>query len=287
MGNNELISFKGMVDGVRINLNASAGIFELIEALEQRIAESKAFFGDGDCRISFGGRQLSASEKQRLQEIMKKILPMSRVEFDSDKPKTISHTDWVEVYKDRNKEAEAKEPETSGEARTETAIKEPDTDEFISVLRSSRARFYEGTLKEGMMLDSDGHLVLLGSVCEGAELVAAGNIIVIGGLYGTAHAGCNGHNGSYIMAMDMRPEGLAIARTAEMYTYPEEQNTEPEPSSDKKTFFDKLRKKPEIDEQEQEKPDNNPISAVALLKNNKITVDNFTLEDFTNLKNMV
>ena len=48
MDSRELIAFKGTVDGVRINLNADAGIFELLDALQERIAGSKAFFGDGD-----------------------------------------------------------------------------------------------------------------------------------------------------------------------------------------------------------------------------------------------
>ncbi len=278
MDSKELIAFKGTVDGVRINLNSDAGIFDILDALTERIADSKAFFGDGDCKISFGGRKLSAGDKQRLEELMKKILPLCRVSFDADTPATIPQTDWVNAYKERGKEPEQKVVEKEDFSQPE---------DFISVFRSNRARFYEGTLKEGMTLDSDGHLVLLGSVSKGAELVAAGNIIVIGGLYGTAHAGCNGHNGSYIIAMDMRPEGLAIASTGEMYTYSDTENTESEPIADKKSFFDKLRKKPEIVGLEPEKPDNNTIPAVALLKNNKIQLDNFTIQDFTNFKNMV
>ncbi|MDO4528486.1 MAG: septum site-determining protein MinC, partial [bacterium] len=210
MENKELISFKGMVDGVRINLSDSAGIFELLEALEERIAGSKAFFGDGDCKIRFGGRLLSTSDKQRLEELLKKILPLCRVSFDSEASKAIPQTDWIVAYKERGKESEEVE---------QPKAEEPKKEDFISVFRSNRARFYEGTLKEGTTLRSDGHLILLGSVSEGAALIAAGNIIVIGGLYGTAHAGCNGHNGSYIIAMDMHPEGLAIAQVAEEYTY--------------------------------------------------------------------
>ena len=278
MESKELITFKGMVDGVRINLSEEAGIFELLDALAERIGESKAFFGDGDCKISFGGRLLSAGDRQRLEELMKKILPLCRVSFDTDAAKSVSQTDWVLAYKERGKEPEPKATEKQ---------EQPEPGEFISVFRSNRARFYEGALKEGMTLHSDGHLVLLGSVCKGAELTAAGNIIVIGGLYGTAHAGCNGHNGSYIIAMDMRPEGLAIAQTAEEYTYSDAEDDIEASENDKKTLFDKLRKKSDIDETVSEKSDSDTISAVALLKNNKIQLDNFTIQDFTNLKNMV
>lgn len=278
MDSRELIAFKGTVDGVRINLNADAGIFELLDALEERIAESKAFFGDGDCKISFGGRTLSTGEKQRLEEHMKKILPLCRVVFDSDAPKSVQQTDWVNAYKERGKEPEQKPVENEEQSQPE---------DFISVFRSNRARFYEGTVKDGMTLHSDGHLILLGNVSEGASLIAAGNIIVIGGLYGLAHAGCNGHNGSYIIAMDMKPQGMAIAQTVEEYTYSETEEPEAIEPAGKKTLFNMFRKRPEQDGAVIEKPDNSAFSGIALLKNNKITVDNFTIEDFTNLKNMV
>ena len=272
----ELISFKGTADGVRINLDESAGIFDLLDALKERIDGSKAFFGDGDCKISFGGRLLSSSDKQRLEELLKEILPLCRVCFD-DISKPIPQTDWILAYKERGKDSEEPEPEN--------IEKEPD--DFISVFRSNRARFYEGELKEGVTLRSDGHLILLGTVTKGSSLIAAGNIIVIGGLYGTAHAGCNGHNGSYIIAMDMRPEGLAIAQTAEEYTYSEPVASEEAVVDEKKTFFNVFRKKTETEGNISEKEDSTAFSAVALLKNNKIHLDNFTIEDFTNLKNMV
>ena len=45
----EHITFKGMADGVRINLDDTAGIFELLGELENKIINSIAFFGDCYC----------------------------------------------------------------------------------------------------------------------------------------------------------------------------------------------------------------------------------------------
>lgn len=279
MEKRETVSFKGMADGVRINLGEEEGIFELLESLKQKILANKAFFGDGDCRISFGGRRLSGSDKQRLEELLKTLLPLCRVSFESDSAKSVTASDWLLAYRERAESANEK-------AETEPNPEQRQPEEFISVFRSNRARFYEGTLKDGMTLRSDGHLILRGTVSEGASLIAAGNIIVIGGLYGTAHAGCNGHNGSYITAFDMRPEGLAIAQTAETYTYSDETRAEEDTAEGKKKFFGVFRKKTEEDESPEEKPDL-PFLVTALLKNNKIQFDNFTIGDFTNSKNMV
>lgn len=281
MVNGELVKFKGMVDGVRINLSSDADIFELIDELEKKIESNKGFFGDGDCRISFGGRTFSSVDKKRLDELSKKLLPMCRVEFEAEKQKELPQTDWILAYKERNSQ---NEPSKTEERKDEEESDKP----FISVLKSNRARFYQGIVKEGMTLRSDGHLVLLGNVNEGASLIAAGNIVVIGGLYGTAHAGCNGHNGSYIIAMDMHPEGLAVAHCAEEYLYSGEEAEEQEDTVDKKrSFFDNFRKKAEDTDKEQPKEEPKNTAAIALLKNDKIEIDNFTIQDFTNLKNMV
>ena len=276
MENKELISFKGTADGVRINLDDEVMMSELFDQLRAKIENSKAFFGDGDCKICFGGRRLSGADKERLNVIMKELLPLCRIEFDTDSTKSPPQTDWLLAYRERGKETEKPQ---------EIEQPQKSTDDFISTFRSNRARFYEGTLKPNMTLRSDGHLILLGTVNENASLIAVGNIIVIGGLYGTAHAGCNGHNGSYIMAMDMRPQCLAIAQTVEEYTYADTTVDDVQADTEKKSSFLKFCKKSENESIEVEKPDFNAVSAVALLKNNKIQLDNFTFEDFTNLKN--
>lgn len=284
MEKTELTAFKGMVDGVRIKLAEDGRIFEIAQELEKKLVENKVFFGDGNCRIRFGGRRLSEGEKNRLEELVKRYLPLSRVEFESEIKKEQPKTDWISAYKE-------KAAKTEEESEDDIAQKVQDTanEEFVSVFRSNRARFYEGTVKDGMKLTSDGHLILLGSVEMGGELSAAGNIIVIGGLYGKAHAGCNGHNGSYIIAMDMRPEGLAISHTGELYEYPESEEQTEQVQSEaepKKGIFDKLRKKeredePIANEEQTERP------MIAELKNNKIELDKFSIQDFTNPKNMI
>ena len=279
MEKKELVSFRGMVDGVRINLGEDSGIFDILTELEKKILQSKAFFGDGDCHISFSGRHLSSVDKQRLEELAKRLMPLCRISFDEENKKAAQQTDWILAYKERDTEAQAQQPE-------EKPAENTDESGFVSILRSNRARLYQGVVKPGLTLRSDGHLVLLGTVLEGAALIATGNIIVIGGLYGTAHAGCNGHNGSYIIAMDMRPEGLAIAQTGEEYVYGDNPPADAEPDiEEKKTFFEKFKKKTE--QIEEEKKEETEFCAVALLKNNKIVIDNFTIQDFTNLKNML
>lgn len=83
--------------------------------------------------------------------------------------------------------------------------------------KSSRARFYEGLVKSGRVVESDGHLILAGSVEEGGTVIANGNIIILGSLFGSAQAGCLGNAGAYIAAMNMQPTDLRIAHINRKY----------------------------------------------------------------------
>ncbi len=294
----ELVKFKGMGEGVRIILDASAPMYELLEALEKKILESKAFFGSGNCLIRFSGRRLTGGERTRLEELIEKLLPLGKIDFSTEEKKTEKAADWIVEYKERHGRgmhpaetviAHDTERERNEKAAETAERKQPEEEEFLSILRSNRARLYQGYVHEGMTIRSDGHLVLLGEAEHGSELIAVGNILVIGGLYGTAHAGCNGHNGSYIFAMDMKPEKLAIAEHSKVYTYNDDDTAIEvyDGEDDRKGIFGRFRKKKEIEEFQDKNTEKTEKSAVALWKNNKIEVDNFTIQAFTNSKNMI
>ena len=291
MDEKKLVSFKGMGDGVRINIDAYSDMYDIIGALEAKIEQNKAFFGDGNCRIQFAGRKFTPGETQRITDTMKRLLPSARLEFyNGSEKKTAASNDWILEYKEKSAGTAEEHPAEKVIKHERPVKKEEIEKDLYSLFRSNRARLYQGFVHEGMTMRSDGHLILLGTAEKGSELIAVGNILVIGGLYGTAHAGCNGHDGSYILAMDMKPERLKIAHKWEDYTYDEEVEDvpdEPEEEAPRRGLFDRLRKNRETPEPAPEAPEKQEFSAVALLKNNKIELDNFTIRTFTNPKNMV
>ena len=71
--------------------------------------------------------------------------------------------------------------------------------------------FHTGTLRAGQNLQSEGHLVVLGDVNPGAEVVAAGNIVVLGVLKGLVHAGAGGDRSACVSALQMCPTQIRIA----------------------------------------------------------------------------
>ncbi len=64
----------------------------------------------------------------------------------------------------------------------------------------SETKFVQGSLRCGRREEYSGSLVICGDVNAGAEIIAGGNIMVLGALRGLAHAGANGNKRAIISA---------------------------------------------------------------------------------------
>jgi septum site-determining protein MinC len=73
--------------------------------------------------------------------------------------------------------------------------------------------YHRGTLRGGQSLANVGHVVVVGDVNPGAELVAGGDIVVFGALRGVAHAGAQGETSARVYALSLAPTQLRIATT--------------------------------------------------------------------------
>ena len=75
------------------------------------------------------------------------------------------------------------------------------------------------TLRGGSAVHHEGHVIIVGDVNPGAEVIAAGDVIVWGKLRGLVHAGAMGDNGAIVCALLFEPTqlriGNAIARMPE------------------------------------------------------------------------
>jgi septum site-determining protein MinC len=77
----------------------------------------------------------------------------------------------------------------------------------------SAVLYHRGTLRGGQSLANVGHIVIVGDVNPGAELVAGGDIVVFGALRGVAHAGAQGDRSARVYALILEPTQLRIATT--------------------------------------------------------------------------
>lgn len=67
------------------------------------------------------------------------------------------------------------------------------------------------TLRSGQKVVFAGNVVITADVNPGAEIEAEGDIIILGTLRGTAHAGCAGNKEATVSALSMNPTQLRIA----------------------------------------------------------------------------
>ena len=74
-----------------------------------------------------------------------------------------------------------------------------------------QAQVVRQTIRSGQTTSyADGSVIIFGDVNPGGEVVAAGDIIVLGALRGNAHAGAHGRLSSVIIALELVPLQLQI-----------------------------------------------------------------------------
>lgn len=74
----------------------------------------------------------------------------------------------------------------------------------------SDALMLTGRVRSGQKVSARKHLVILGDVNPGAEVVAGGDILIMGSLRGTAIAGQADHEDAIVLALDFQPTQVQI-----------------------------------------------------------------------------
>lgn len=110
-------------------------------------------------------------------------------------------TENKEEVCEQNKPAKAG-PKTQAKATPKTPGKQPERSPVL---------FLRQTLRSGQAISHKGHLVIVGDVNPGAEIMAEGDITIWGALRGMAHAGVGGNTGAEIRALKFEPIQLRIA----------------------------------------------------------------------------
>jgi len=178
MSRNSSVAFKGNKEGLSIYLNADFDYISLKEQLIQKIESAKLFF-EGAKVISIQGKCLSNEEKEEIKSIINSHYGMTMDEKIEDK-----------IEQEFTLAAE----ETISEV----------TEEGIT-------KFFRTTIRSGQSIKFEGNVVIIGDVNPGGEVIADGNILVMGSLRGMAHAGAKGSEKAFVAAFCLQPTQLRIA----------------------------------------------------------------------------
>lgn len=95
--------------------------------------------------------------------------------------------------------------------RINKPLPERTTHSIETALTGEEAVLVRRTLRSGFSLQNSGHIVVIGDVNPGGEIVAGGDVVVWGRLRGMVHAGAEGNEDAVVCAMDLTPTQLRIA----------------------------------------------------------------------------
>lgn len=188
------IAIKGIREGLLLTIRSDGGEWaELTARLAMRIDEQRGFFKGARVALDVGSRPVRHHELDSLRALLTKR----------------EVTLWAVISTSGT---------TQGSARNlglETALvpqhEQLETPEVNPEEVGTPGVLIDHTLRSGRTVRYDGHVIVVGDVHPGAEIVAGGNIIIWGRLRGTVHAGALGDESAVVCALDLVPTQLRIA----------------------------------------------------------------------------
>jgi len=97
----------------------------------------------------------------------------------------------------------------------------PALDTTDSVAEAGAGLFLRCNLRAGQSVRFGGDVCVLGNVEAGAEIIADGDVVVWGVLYGIVHAGASGDDEAVVCALDMSPTQLSHVGVAQAEGFPQ------------------------------------------------------------------
>lgn len=182
----QLIAIKGGRNGLRLQLDETAPWPDLLESVRTQLAQGSSFFNGAQVVVDVGERSLEDGQLAELLGLM---------QSHGLKPASLAST----------------ARESRAVARSAGIAARPLLRHVAEAEERGDALLHTRTVRSGQLVRHQGHIIILGDVNAGAEIVAGGNVIVWGRIRGTIHAGALGDRSSLICALDLRPTQLRIA----------------------------------------------------------------------------
>ncbi len=186
MYNNDGILIKGNKDGINttINMNKFACFDDMLVLLIKKLSKGKHFYKGTTLILRIDLKLVNKKEVGILKEKL-----LTQIEL-----KDI-------VLEDIEKEIEQ--------------VNEKEVKVFSGVYEG-KTKFIRKTVRGGECINYQGNIVIVGDINSGAEVYAAGNVIVLGRIRGKVSAGTNGNTKAVIAAFLLQPELLKIANVIAM-----------------------------------------------------------------------
>ena len=186
------MQIKGVKDGLLVTLGEGAWA-DLEVVLLQTVDERAVFFKGARVTLDVGNHIIRAAELGALRDRL------------SGKGITLWAVISSSLVTEQNAQVLGLATRIST-PRPERTIKPLDTNP-----EGQAAIFVQRTLRSGFKVSHHGHIVVLGDVNPGAEVIAGGSVVVWGRLRGVVHAGAQGDDKAVVCALELDPMQLRIA----------------------------------------------------------------------------
>ncbi len=195
---------KGTPQGILLRPQTSSWE-ELLSSLELSLQDAQSFFRGGRVILELGTLSLPEEDFRRLRQLLER--------YEMELWVILSEREEV-THLARSHGIRTRLPGTPLPRNKSEGV-------------AGNALFVQRTLRSGQKLHHPGHIVLLGDVNAGAEIVAGGNVIIWGRVRGVVHAGAFGDESAVVCALDLMPSQLRIARY--FSRAPEQRRRSPQP----------------------------------------------------------
>lgn len=196
------IAIKGTKDGLLVSVEPGSAWDEVIQELTARIDAQPAFFQGARMVVSVGDRALKSTGLSDLRNALaERDVSLWAVLGDNAATTEAARLLGLETTLNARRVA------IGGDGyEYADALAPIDTE-----VTGGAGVLVRRTLRSGSVVRHPGHVVVIGDVNPGAEIVAGGDVVVWGRLRGTVHAGADGDESAVICALDLAPTQLRIA----------------------------------------------------------------------------
>lgn len=194
----EIINIKGTRFGLVFCLNTTID-FEILKSnLKSKVESGHGFFQGAKFTFSQEGPQLPLEKLALLNE----ICTDNGMIFNEDIPVSSPVSEQLTAAMADDYKVLAKSNVKEFRFPTKGIINDEEM---------TPTMFIKHGLRSGQKIHFQGNVTIQGDVNAGAEIVATGDIIIMGTLRGIAHAGALGDKGAKIVAYRLQPNQLRLA----------------------------------------------------------------------------
>lgn len=173
-----MITIKSTSSQMEFWVDNDAAYTDVWKELCETISSKAAFYRGSTLPICFYMKKFTDAQKKEIRAYFENETGLTDIMFSDDPMEAIAEEEYAKPI-----------------VNTDTERKD---------------LFFQGTLRSGQRLESEGNIVIVGDVNAGAELIAGENILVFGKLRGLAHAGILGSRNCIIAANQLMPQQVRL-----------------------------------------------------------------------------